>query len=1401
MNDLPTVDEGAPAADWLTGGGEMGKLVRSTDWSKTPLGPIESWPRSLKTMLGVVLGSRFPMLLWWGPDLLHLYNDAYRPILRDKHPASLGAPAAQVWAEVWDVAGPMAKSVQDGGPATWIEDLQLFINSEGIAEETYFTFSYSPIPGDDGRVGGVLNTVQETTAKVQSERQIRMLHDLAARAADAKSEAEAYRVALQVLSANDLDLPFALLYGIDEKAEAAQLLGASGWSSYQGAAKTSRIRLDEGTGAGTWPLAEVVRTARELTIDDLGMRFGSLPADRWSARPERAIAMPLSRVGQPTPYAVLVAGISRHRALDERYRRFFRATADQIMAVVASARAYEQERERAEALAELDRAKTTFFSNVSHEFRTPLTLMLGPLEDELGERERLPQARRERIETAHRNGLRLLKLVNVLLDFARIEGGRAQAHFQATDLAALTAELASSFQSAVQRGGLTFTVECSPLPEPLYLDREMWEKIVLNLLSNAFKHTFQGGIAVRLAWLEDGAQLTVEDSGVGIPPDEIPHLFTRFHRVKGAASRTHEGTGIGLSLVWELVHAHAGLIRVESELGKGSRFIVTLKAGTAHLPANQIGTAEVSTSGRTAAGYLEEALRWLPASPAADAAAEVLLLGSDALEPMPAPAGPRARILWADDNRDMRHYVARLLGDSYEVLAVPDGQAALEAARAAPPDLVLSDVMMPRLDGFGLLKALRADERLRHLPVILLSARDGEESSVEGLDAGADDYLMKPFSARELIARVRAHLELARQRHELEHELEQRVQARTAEVARLTGVLQMLSGINSALMRIQNRDEVLTETCRLATKVGGYALAMVALIDPTTRMARPVAWAGYEFLAHPEREFPIADHESGDSSLRGRVIRTGVAMLCEDIERYPHAIAEREEFIAAGVRSLACLPLRVDNTPVGAILCGTRTTGVIEPDELLLLEEVAANLSFALQYLDKQDAVHFLSYFEPLTGLAKRALFCERLNRLLARGTQRLRLTVTVFDISHLSVINDSSGRHAGDRLLQCVADRLRERFPDTELLAHLGGGTFVCVNSLHESAAGDLRTSHEDVTRVFAQPFSVDGREIVAEIKCGVACYPDDGHEPNELVHNAEAALKEAKTSGERYLHHRIEMNSALALRVGMEHRLRTALDSGQFLLHYQPKVSLHTGRIASVEALLRWLDPEHGLTSPAVFLPVLESADLMAAVGAWVVKQAATDCRDWRRRGLPPVRVAVNISPPELRRRNIAREILDAVGDLSGTSEWGIDVEITEGALSGDSSSCVHALRLLRAAGLGIAIDDFGTGFSSLGRLSELPIDTLKIDRSFTSRLPSDRKSCTLVSTIIDLAHAFDMTTVAEGVENQAQLDYLVRARCDESQGYLHSRPLPRLEFERWLIRSGGAAAGGGNSSAARA
>jgi len=738
------------------------------------------------------------------------------------------------------------------------------------------------------------------------------------------------------------------------------------------------------------------------------------------------------------------------------------------------------------------------------------------------------------------------------------------------------------------------------------------------------------------------------------------------------------------------------------------------------------------------------------------------------------------RILMVEDSTaDAELAIWRLKQGGYvcaprRVVTAADMRAALTAEL---PDIILSDFSLPQFDGIAALAIAR--EMAPDIPFIFLSGTIGEERAIEALRSGAIDYVLKT-NPKRLVPAVKRALE--------DSALRRKSRLAEQRVARLSRVVQMLSTINSALVRIQSREEVLRETCRLAHQIGGYSIVMVALIDPATRMARPVGWAGWEFLVDPGREFPVADIESGDTSLMGRVIRTGEATLCEDIENFPYVIDGREALMAAGVRSIACLPLRIDNTPVGSFICGTGAGAVIDPDEMRLLEEVAANLSFALQYLDKQEAVHFLSYFEPLTGLAKRALFCERLSRLLMRGAESLpRLAVTVFDIDHLAVINDSFGRHTGDRLLQCVADRLKTYFPDSDQLAHLGGGTYVCMHALPRSAAEPAYSMHEDLNRVFDRPFDVDGREIITRVRSGVACYPDDGREAHTLVQNAEAALKEAKISGEQYLHHRIEMNSELARRVSMEHRLREALDKEQFRLHYQPKIELRTGRIVGAEALLRWDDPESGIVTPGTFLPLLESAGLMAATDAWVVKQAVADCRQWRRRGLLPIRVAVNLSPAGLRRRNIARYILDCIGDLAGNEHWGIDIELTEAAFTGDSSAFVHTLRLLRGTGIRIAIDDFGTGYSSLGRLSNLPIDTLKIDRSFIQCLPSDRKSCTLVTTIIGLARAFDLTTVAEGVEDRAQLEYLTRQGCNESQGYLHSRPVPVSEFEGWLAHSG--------------
>jgi PAS domain S-box-containing protein len=459
-----------------------------------------------------------------------------------------------------------------------------------------------------------------------------------------------------------------------------------------------------------------------------------------------------------------------------------------------------------ESLAALDRAKTTFFSNVSHEFRTPLTLMLGPLEEIQKEaREQLSPESHEVLATVRRNGLRLLKLVNTLLDFSRMEAGRAETSYQPTDLASFTSEIASAFDSAMKNAGLRFSVECLPIAAPVYVDRDMWEKIVLNLLSNAYKFTFTGDVALTLNSVDGTVELQVRDTGVGIPEEHLEHVFERFHRIESNRVRTYEGTGIGLALVQELVKLHGGSVRVESAVGAGSTFTVTIPSGTDHLPAERIQAAQTLASATTRAeAYVEEARQW-PGnqSGAAVDAATAPKLASPTPSPEPSRDAKRELIVLADDNADMRHYLTRLLSERYEVRAAADGYEALEVTRKLRPVLVLADVMMPRLDGFGLLRAIREDFSLASTPVILLSARAGEESRVEGLEADADDYLIKPFAARELLARVTAHVKMAslrretaereermRSEAELEREKLHASEERLAETSRLYRELQ-----------------------------------------------------------------------------------------------------------------------------------------------------------------------------------------------------------------------------------------------------------------------------------------------------------------------------------------------------------------------------------------------------------------------------------------------------------------------------------------------------------------------------------------------------------------------------------------------------------------------------------
>ncbi|WP_247234608.1 ATP-binding protein [Telluribacter sp. SYSU D00476] len=777
---------------FLQGGGEMGNLIRQYDWTTTPLGHPQGWPRSLQTSIGTMLGSPYPMFVWWGREMIMFHNDAYVPVLGKRHPEALGKSGPVVWADVWEFIGPLMYDVLDHGKACYFERQLLTPERKGFREETYFTFSYSPIPDDEAGVGGVFCVCSEDTRQVLSQRRLATLSQLSELTASENTR-EVFRKSSEILSANLNDMPFGLFYRMTEDGKAATLEGAFGVDS--GAPVSPSSIHAESNGLQAWPLFHRnTAPGVPVLINDLGQRFSSLPAGPWEEAPRQAMIIPILKSGQEQLVGFFISGISPRLEFDDDYRSFISLVGGQVSTAIANVSAHEEERIRTEKLIALNKAKTDFFNNVSHEFRTPITLMLGPLEELLNEGENTHTKKDlDRLTTAYQNSLRLYKLVNSLLDFSRVEANRAQASFQPIDLCQYTSELASAFQSAIEKANLTYEIECGPVSEPVYVDPQLWEKIILNLLSNALKFTFEGKIRIELVETETGPRLSVQDTGVGIPQKELPNLFKRFHRIENIRSRSYEGTGIGLALVKELVELHGGRIEVQSTEGKGTTFTINLPKGNGHLDKNKIREKNGSQpSGTTAEAFAQEALLWT-ANDAGHTAGEgpqteqqETIIQDDNM----------VSILLVDDNADMRSYLKRVLGPYWKVTTAKDGLEALELVKQAKPDLVVSDIMMPRMDGFELLTRIRQDHTISHIPVILLSARAGEEATVEGLEKGANDYLVKPFSSRELVARVKTQLDLNSTKA-LAEKLEKLVEERTQELQRSNQDLEQFAHVVS----------------------------------------------------------------------------------------------------------------------------------------------------------------------------------------------------------------------------------------------------------------------------------------------------------------------------------------------------------------------------------------------------------------------------------------------------------------------------------------------------------------------------------------------------------------------------------------------------------------------------
>jgi PAS domain S-box-containing protein/diguanylate cyclase (GGDEF)-like protein len=601
------------------------------------------------------------------------------------------------------------------------------------------------------------------------------------------------------------------------------------------------------------------------------------------------------------------------------------------------------------------------------------------------------------------------------------------------------------------------------------------------------------------------------------------------------------------------------------------------------------------------------------------------------------------------------------------------------------------------------------------------------------------------------------------------------------KIKRLNRVYAVLSGINSIILRAGDRNELFRDASRIAIEHGGFRMAWIGMVDKEAGIVKPVASAGDVRDFFETAPLAITENKPGGLGLAGRAVGEMKPMISNDVRNDPQRLM-RKEMDERGINSLAVIPLIVGGEAVGVLSLYAGELGFFDSEEMKLLIDLAGNISFALEHIESEEKVRYLAYYDSLTGLANRTLFLERLAQYLsAAGREQQQLALVVVNIERFKTINDTFGRQVGDALLTQVADRLLELAKDPSRVARVSADHFaVVIPHLKHDEESLIRGLEVGNQRVDGDPYTVGSNEIRISTRSGVALFPSNGNDADTLFRNAEAALKKS-SSGERYLFYTKEMTERIAEKVALENKLRQALEKDEFVLYYQPKVNVDTRRMVSVEALIRWRSPELGLVAPMQFIPLLEETGLILQVGLWALKRASLDHRGWVDLGLKAPRTAVNVSPIQLRQRDFVDVLKQAI--IGGVAPPGIDLEITEGVVMEDIQVNIEKLTAVHALGVNIAIDDFGTGYSSLGYLAKLPVQSLKIDRSFIIAMVEDSDTMTLVSTIISLAHSLRLKVVAEGVDSEDQAKHLRRLRCDEMQGYLFSKPLPRDELTALL------------------
>ncbi len=614
--------------------------------------------------------------------------------------------------------------------------------------------------------------------------------------------------------------------------------------------------------------------------------------------------------------------------------------------------------------------------------------------------------------------------------------------------------------------------------------------------------------------------------------------------------------------------------------------------------------------------------------------------------------------------------------------------------------------------------------------------------------------------------------------------------AQRERLARLGRIRELSSAVNAAIVRVRERNELFEMFCHIAVEQGGFQTARLVEIDPDSGVLRLAV------TTDDSRDTAIQVVEeynrdpAGARSLLADALRSGRAEVSNDAGADPRVL-QREVLLREGVNSLACLPIVMDGKVGGAVVLRARERHFFDEEEMGLLRELTANLAFALELMDKQQQLDFLAYFDPLTDLPNRNQLRHRLTHAIdAARASGQGMALVMLDIDRFRAINDAFGQAAGDLVLQRIARLAVQALGEHELAARVGGNQFALLFPLMR-AAGELGRRLERMAGSLLDTMvEVQGREIRIAAKAGAAIFPDDGDDAEALITNAEAAMKRAKTTGERFLFYAPSINARVAERLDLEARVLRAVERGEFTLVFQPKIELDGGRIVGMEALLRWSGGTGGAVSPVEFVPVLEDTGLILNVGQWAMREAVAMHRGWLARGLPAPRIAVNVSAIQLRGRNFVDEVRAALDGGTGEA-GGLDLEITESLLMENIDESLEKLRALRDLGVRLALDDFGTGYSSLAYLSRLPIDTLKIDRVFVHGVAENTEDTTIVSAIVSLARTLGLKTVAEGVENETQAQLLRLLRCDQMQGYLFSRPLSADEAAALLASPAGGGA----------